>query len=284
MGTVSSFTNSKKEDLLLADEPRLIHQILALSNREISLTLGPALWAALKEAEQFVNRDRPRFRFRRSYVSEFIPEQVRGTGIIQSGMRWFERFFSANRSDRENSSETFLGPVDRTAFDPAKGRYSRTYEPEALAEIVRNMNREEGIEPGFNLIITDRELMPSPEFRYLLWWYDDERDSAAVISTWAMDPEYWRMHDDHRSATVKQRARVAMLWSLLHAFGGRSCDNETCFLYGSISSFSDLDQIRLLGAEHKNLEGLTGYGFDSQPRRPDEVQEVLPAAEESGGG
>lgn len=255
-----------------AEELPRIHQIVALRDPDRSLELGPALWAALSEIEAFCNQPRERARFRRTYVSEVIPERLQSPSPL-SPRRWINALFGSGPEENDDTRILATDEGDST-LSMARGRYHRTYNGERLAQILRRQQADEDIEADFTLMITDRELADS-SLRYVLWWYDEKEDLAAVVSTVAMDPAYWRTHDDHRAATVKQRVRAACLWNVLRFLGVEVCDNETCYLFGEIGAFTDLDRMTHLGPEHQEAAEWVGQGFEPTDRRPYEVQSLL---------
>src|SRR5829696_1072395 len=204
------------------------------------------LMTALNEVQQFYNYDKPRASFDTSvlyYFTSYGQESEDVNHTIDKGSRVNDhRIINKNVGD-------------------ARGLYASTYDQQKLIKFVR-----ETTETSDRLVIlTNLEITPPSEWRYILW---DTFDNASVVSTAPMDPEYWRLKDEFRFSTIKHRARAACLNVVGQDIGLERCDNYRCFMRAPVESTTDLDDMILLGPEHK-LRELANRGFPS----PTEVQE-----------
>jgi predicted Zn-dependent protease len=156
----------------------------------------------------------------------------------------------------------------------ARGRYFRTYDQRKLANLHREVlgNEVRGKDTLY-VTVTDLEITPPKEWRYILWDYWPTND--AVISLAAMDPNYWRIEDQNRVATIKHRARTACLCVIGLFLGLTGCQNESCFMYSEVESVVRLDQMRYLGEEHNEFKNLVKRGFSVQPNDLEKVQRII---------
>jgi hypothetical protein len=121
------------------------------------------------------------------------------------------------------------------------------------------------------LLVTDQEITPPPDWRYVLW---DSCRNGVVVSIAPIDPHYWSERGEYRVQTIKHRVRVACCAALSEMLGLERCDNPTCLLYASVDSVISLDQMILLGPEH-NIPALADHGFDARPSDPAQVQPII---------
>src|SRR4029453_2495881 len=115
---------------------------------------------------------------------------------------------------------------------------------------------------GWSLVVTDIELTPPPEGRYIIW---DQFPLGAVASVAPLDPEYWREPYDseqQRVVIAKRRVRAACVSIVGALIGLHRCQNESCFLYANVGSVVRLDEMELIGPEHGVAE-LTNRGFSA---------------------
>lgn len=213
-----------------------VSQVLLLRDSKTSHELGLALWAAMQEMASFYNADQPRVRSTCDYISEFVPEEVRRAGgapFNQLPPEW-----------------------DKELWAKARGHYTRTYDCSKIVDSVSQMLEALGRRPPF-LVITDQELTPPPEWRYIVFDADARGQVTSIRPT---DPVYWGDRSPRRVSTVKHRVRAAGLNGIGSLLGLHRCNNAECFLYSSIDSVTCLDAMVKLGAEHK-LPRLAGYGF-----------------------
>lgn len=257
-------------------EPILVDQVLLLRDAGASEELGAALWAALREVEAFYNLDRKRATFRRTYISEVVPRDLKkGPGRFMGLERLVNLFGSAmgwQENWVERSAEQFLQQSSAELWESSEGKFSRTYDARKIAGSVRQLPEME--QARAQVIVTDQELTPPRDWRYVIW-------DRGVISTVPTDPEYWQMQDPHRIAVIKHRVRTACISVVGTHIGLRRCDNERCFLYDRVESVLRLDRMVELGPEH-GIEALAGRGFEVRSSAPKSMQPVLknPAPDE----
>lgn len=257
----------------------VIDQVLLLLNRSVSEELGRVLWAATKEVEAFYNRDQQRAVFRRTYLSDVVPDDLLGRhgrflgfkGLSKMWDSLLEKFGVDDSGKKEaTSKEQFVKKTPEDSWHKAKGRFYRTYDAIKIAAMVRELLGEErqGDTP---VIVTDQELTPPPEWRYIIW--DGDATGGVVVSTVPTDPEYWRISDPNRVALIKHRVRTSCLQIIGRLIGLDFCDNERCFLFHQVDSVLRLDHMVELGSEHK-IEELVGRGYKVRVNDPSIVQSI----------
>lgn len=142
-----------------------LSQVALFRDRTKSHELGRAVWAALQEIEQFYNLGAQRIACTRTYVSDHVPDGLadQGTDAMTSfgGKRW-EGLFE-------------------------EGRSLRTHDAGSIVETTRKLLGPEGRGPPY-LIITDLELTPPPEWRYIIF---DGDMTGVVVSVAPTNPDYW---------------------------------------------------------------------------------------------
>jgi hypothetical protein len=252
----------------------MIHTLLLLEDEQ-SKELASALWAALLETEQFYNHDHKRTEMRRHFVSPFAPSlgpldnARRAMGRLVRGPHAADALERLSQSERRKQS---IADV-RTA-----GRFAGTYDQLKLGEAARELLQP--IEPDSPLlIVTDREITPPAEWRYII---SDEIDNGAVISAAPTDPLYWRERNPHRVAVIKHRVRTAALGIVGSFLELKECDNPGCFMYSDVDSVTTLDAMTQMGPEH-DLPKLAGLGFWPIVNEPGLIQPIVadPGPEES---
>lgn len=235
-----------------AKAPVRVLQVLLFRDGEISHELGLPLWAAFQEVEALFNHDRPRAEFQRFYLAhpDHIPHAVRSEMTLD----W---------------SAVAAAFADKEFWQQARGPFRNLYDQEELAQLARRLLRRPG-KPEPMVLVTDLELTPPPEWRYILWdWCQD--DTTAVVSLAPMDPLYWGERGRTWVATVKQRARSACCSAVGEHLSLDDCDNPWCYLRLPIESVLDLDEMHCIGPEH-DLSDLTGLGFTPRVNDPGSVQ------------
>lgn len=205
---------------------------LLFKDRRNSTELTPAIWAALQEVEALYTRLARAPRFARICLVEEDGKAAAESVTILNHELW-KAIWAGARSPR-----------------------ARSLDQEKLARSVRPLLGPHA-ETANLILVTDQEITPPPEWRYILWdgW---ERDS--IVSLAAMDPVYWGEVDDERSVTLKRRARAACCSAVGEVMGLERCHNPKCFLYAAVDSVLRLDDMEFIGAEHE-LAPLTGVGF-----------------------
>jgi len=249
-------------------EPVDIVQVLLLFDAQTSSELGLALWAALVEAERFYNLEKPRAKFQRYYISPNTPPIP---GLLGSALRGVGKFFSGNRMAEYAASHLSQDESLQSSESSFKaaGRYKNTYDQTKLGQAVGELLSGK-VEYKQLLIVTDREITPPNDWRYVIW---DSINGGVVISIAPLDPKYWRNRDPNRIATVKYRARAAVLSCIGSMLGLDRCDNPDCFLFRDVDSVSTLDLMSELGPEH-HIDELKGRGFQPIVNDPSIIQNV----------
>jgi hypothetical protein len=118
-----------------------ISQVALFHNPKTAFELGRAMWTALKEIEAFYNFDKKRAIFRRTFLSEQIPDELR----YETDETLAERYRQMGREFRLRRS--------------AKQQYARTFDYRAIVDVAKEV-----LGPGDQgvsyLIVTDLELTP----------------------------------------------------------------------------------------------------------------------------
>lgn len=212
-------------------------QVLLLANPEHYESTGPALWAMLEEVALLYNVGGQVVHPVRRYVT---PEPVHALEAVAS---------------QEEQLVVGSGIVPLLA---TPGRYAGTLDPEPLADRVRAMLSEYGHEAGTLQVVTDQEITPPPDMRYILW---QGANDWGVVSIAPMDPEYWGLLDEEPTAQIKRRARAAAISQVGSMLDLERCGNPRCFMYGNVDSVLRLDRMRLIGDEHPDFPGAGRVGF-----------------------
>ncbi len=132
----------------------------------------------------------------------------------------------------------------------------RTVDAMLLGPAVQTLIQPEGL----TLLVTDLELTPPNDWRYIIW---DGMPLGTVASIAPLDPVYWGepfADERERARTVKHRTRAACMSIVGSLVGLERCQNEECFLYFNVDSVTRLDDWRYIGAEHGVAE-LSRRGF-----------------------
>lgn len=244
-----------------------IAQVLLLLGEESAQELGPPLWAALIEVERFYNHEHTRAKIERHYVSPFTPTTSRLTSAWHAVARLFRS--GAKLPDAFELLREANVVDGRVESGRIRGRYSRTVDQRKLIAVVRELLGG-AVEGRRLVIVTDQEMTPPPEWRYIIWDHDGD---DSVISTAPTDPKYWRQRDEDRLSTIKHRVRTACLSVSGQFLGLERCNNPECFLFEDVDSVTALDFMTRLGPEHeKKAAELVGWGFQQVTEDPELVQ------------
>lgn len=228
-----------------------IIQVLVFQSPEKAKQLGPAVWAAFQEIENFYNHDQQRLVCRRLVFDPGQDEPFRS------------ELGSCNDNTAGTSAESF--------WVSARGRYHRTIDQNRLVALMREKLPTQERELPM-VVITDSEITPPPDWRYIIW--DNADDNCLVVSIAPTDPLFWREQiSPRRIAVIKHRVRTAGLSATGELLGLRFCKNSSCFLFDDVESTEMLDSMLILGKEHK-IPGLEGLGFSPRPRDPFGVQRI----------
>lgn len=243
-------------------------QLLILFEEASVRELGPTLWAALLEVERFYNHGEPRATFERHFSSRY---QL-NLSAFASTKQVIGRILGSDTTDH---ALTLLSRERRHEYSAegeqrVKGRYTGTIDQHKLASVARELLADAAKGKSL-LIVTDREITPPPNYRYLV---GDGGDDYAVVSTAPTDPTFWRQQDSARLVTIKHRVRTACLGFVGEFVGLDQCDNPFCFLYSDVDSVTTLDTMGELGPEHE-IDGLTGCGFQLDLSQAEAVQRVV---------
>jgi predicted Zn-dependent protease len=196
----------------------------------------------------------------------------------------FASFYAGTEPARgivERSENRHLIPVPADAIDEmlatTRGTYASTIDQDALAKRMRALVDRHGALGEELLLVTDRELTPPRGWRYILW---QRTESAWVVSTAPMDPDYWGIEDPQRVRKIKQRARAACMIAVGLALGLERCENPQCFMFERVDSVTRLDVMRGIGDEHKEFPAVESVGFSPvDVTDPREEQPLAKAAD-----
>jgi hypothetical protein len=203
------------------------------------------LGTALQEVADFYNSDLPRAVFRRVSLAAGPSAQGLTGGAGQDVLTLPEDF-----------------------WQEIQGTYARTYDQEQLADAVRQVLGPQSLGASL-LILTDREITPPLDWRYIIW---SACSGGTVVSAAPTDPHYWG-ESRSRVATIKHRVRSACLCVVGEWLGLSRCGNERCFLFGDVDCVARLDSMVYLGEEH-GLPSLAHRGYSAQPEDPYAVQPI----------
>ena len=257
--------------------PEPILLVLLFQDKSFTRDLGPALWASLREVQNFYHLGWADRTFRAIFLAAEVSDAIRA----ETPLDWEE-------------VQSILAGQDFWAA--ARGRRSRTYSQDILAKstrelLIRLATPDSGsarspflkwLRPGRAMkasrieklpmvLVTDREITPPINWRYIIW---DDVPEGSVVSVAPTDPNYWHEKDEARAATVKHRIRTACIQIVGEILGLDTCSNPTCFLYDNVPSVTTLDEMIALGPEH-DVESLALRGFEARPDRPEEIQPVV---------
>ncbi|HEX4953028.1 MAG TPA: hypothetical protein VF017_06505 [Thermoanaerobaculia bacterium] len=247
-----------------------IVQVLLLMNEESAHELAPPLWAALLEVEKFYNNDQSRVAVERYFISPYTPS----TSLLASALRHMGRLLLPGEQPQAalnliRRDQFFDRRVDSSQI---RGRYSGTVDQSKVVHAVSEVLGK-ALDGKHLLIVTDEEITPPPEWRYIVW---DGSKEHTVVSTAPADPKYWRQRTPNRLSIIKHRARSACLCISGSLLGLARCDNPQCFLFRDINSVTALDFMTELGPEHESTApDLVGRGFLPFVSNPEYVQEVV---------
>jgi hypothetical protein len=246
--------------------------VLLFKSEKKAGRFGGALWTALEEVSEYFTptsqdgwlevpivsdprtRARVQPRFRRWFVAPVLPDDVQ-VGSSDS----FEKL------DGDEAQELWGAAERRT----------RLYDHDLLGV---SISSRLGLETA--AIITDREIAPPPDWRYLIW---SGFQGGAVISTAAIDPRYWGLRDpedERRVKEVKRRARAATMSVSGSLLGLSRCENPRCFMFAAVDSASTLDEMCSIGVEHE-VKGLGRGIFPLDQPDATEVLRPKPIAQEA---
>ena len=212
-------------------------QVLLLADTDRLETTGPALWAMLDEVVAIFNT---------------------GGQVVHPERRFVTPLPVPDLEAVSAENERLVLGSDIVPLLEGPGRFASTLDPAPLAERVMEVLAEHGHEAGSLLVVTDQEITPPPEWRYILW---DGGDGWSVVSTAAMDPEYWGLLDEDRTSRIKRRARAACISAVGEMLELERCRNSRCFLLGNVDSVRRLDRMRLIGDEHREFPAAGRVGF-----------------------
>jgi hypothetical protein len=227
--------------------------VLLLGDPELAHEAGRALWVVFDEVEKLYNLDQRRCVFERYAITSEGPHEL---GFDPGGREHIE----------------VSKPALEELWTAAGGRYSGTVDQAELAQLVRRKLRLKHGAKYEVVVVTDRDLTPPPDWRYILW---DCTTGGWVVSIAAMDPAYWGIRDPSRAEAIKRRARAACMSVVGQALGLSRCDNEQCFLFSNVDSVTRLDLMNSLGSEHAEVIASESLGYAPNVEDPAIEQEIL---------
>jgi hypothetical protein len=214
-----------------------IDTVLMLHDQAMADEAGVALWTTTEEVEGFYNLGDDKAVFHRLIVAPQLPDDL----------------------SREVGSDEFIPLSESDAVgikEQAHVSYSGTHKQDVVSTYAR------GVVPSTRaddlIVITDYEIIPPTDWRYLIW---DRTPEGWVISLAPLDPAYWGIGDPDRVATLKRRARAALMGVTGIALGFDRCDNEKCYLFANVDSVNRLDLMIYVGEEHEQrpIDEAVGY-------------------------
>jgi hypothetical protein len=254
-------------------------QVLLFREAEMSKLVGPVLWRVFEEIRTFFKAEEG--------------EEKPGIGIPSvnvkywrsgSAMEWLEPSDSFMRL-RPTLLRYYLASevpidVDMHTDDTLTKRLDElwhtvpekfgTYDHRILGQAVREIVDTDGT----ILVVTDQEITPPKNWRYIIW---DILPGGAVMSIASTDPVYWgdrEVTDSERLKSIKRRVRATCITITAVLLGISRCDNPRCYLKSDIDSVLQIDEMMYFGPEH-GVPELANRGFSgtADPGRVEEVQE-----------
>jgi hypothetical protein len=222
--------------LLAKRRPTRLSLVLLLRDDEITRELGLMLWIALREAARFWKE-----------ALDVSTRRFLATPVRLSGL---------DRSRRDDERVIRPGTIPDSAWAGPYGRYTLRYEPEDIERIVRRYVVRTG---DAVVVVTDRELAPPEDWRYMIWDWD-EGARYAVISIAPLDPEYWGVRDKERLQDLKHRVRTAAINAAAPLLGVKWCTRRACLLNEAVTGVGSLDAMIALEPGHDRLRA-AGKGF-----------------------
>lgn len=198
--------------------------------------LGGMLWSVLAEVSVFYNLDKPRGEFKRWWLGNNAPTNL----------------------TIGNSDHIVTRKLGDKWWEPLQSSSSWLIDQERLAKAVRELIPQE---EGRIIVVTDEEITPPPEWRYIIW--DGSLKGAGVASLAPLDPRYWGDRTPDREQIIKRRIRAALLSMTGTRLGFQRCNNTRCYLYANVDSVTALDVMIALGHEHEQ-EGLSDKVFSGR--------------------
>jgi hypothetical protein len=228
----------------------VIDLVIFLGSPRDSEALGPLLWSALEEVMTYMAPVGDQ------WLQVPLPTRSRSVAMVRPEYRrWYlgedPPTFDLGHGHERDPHLQLRGDQSDELWGKALQRRSR-FGAQALGTgVAALLGEEHGIYGDFVVVVTDRELVPPPDWRYVLW---DGFPGGAVISVAPMDPRYWgaAMSDSAlaRRSTVKQGARAAVMSVVGSKIGLSRCENPQCFMFAVVDSVSRLAEMRYLGPEH----------------------------------
>jgi hypothetical protein len=215
------------------------------------------VWATFQEIENFYNRDKERFKCWRGFLGPSVPTEIL----------------------RDVCGDcAFVCPsgVSDAFWHSVRGKFIATIDQRLVGDAIREFFQPDLPADAKFCIVTDQELTPPPDFRYIIW--DDcaqDPSEGGIASLAPLDPRHWRIKDPDRLATIKRRVRTACISITGECLGFKRCENPRCFLYLYVDATEPLDEMALLGPEHPGLESLFGSSFTVDGGSPEQVQDVI---------
>lgn len=254
----------------------VIDLVLTLRSHDNSAVLGPALWAGLAEVGNYFTPGSSS-----GWLEVPLPTRSREQAIVRPR---FRRWYVATApppfplEEQGMDSEFVLVEEGKAREIWERSQQRRTQHDHAILGpgIAAHVTDIAGTALDSAIIVVDRELIPPPDWRYVLW---SSFPGGAVISIAPMDPDYWGAPAPHsrRKQEIKQGMRAAALCVAGTRIGLSRCENPGCFMFAAVDSVSRLPEMRQLGTEH-TVTGLDRGIFPSPDPDPERV--TVPLATE----
>lgn len=200
--------------------------------------------------------------------------------IVRTAMTETARLYNFD-IERAEFRQTFFGEPGSASIESpfetmeegwwqrARGQYSRTLDQYWLAEHLRGRIPE----GNATVLVTDQEITPPREWRYVIW--DSPLPRVTVASIAPLDPAYWGSRPEDRLAILKRRTRAMLIATTGAHLGLSRCDNSRCFLFSNVDSVTTLDEMVAIGEEHR-LAALADVGFTETSIREADDPRKLP--------
>lgn len=229
-----------------------VTQVLLITDTSRYLDVIAPLWAAFTEVERCYAAANAPVRISRYLVSDLPPHAGSGQVVVP----------------RLSAS-----PVLEVLRRKARGRYTRTFDQEQMAVVVREMLALPT--DDYLQLVVDVDITPPPSWRYII--SDDvptDSPTATVMSIVPTDPRHWQIEDADRLSRIKHRIRTACLGSLGEHMGVELCHNTRCVFFDNVDAVTRLDTMKLIGPEHPELQPIHNCGYEPIVHDPAVTQEL----------
>lgn len=243
--------------------------VLLLGSTDSARALGPCQWAALEEVAAYLSP------VTASHLEMPLPTRSGTHARLRPTYRLWWVSTAPDVPPRTGRADRGVVELDESDADQLWGdaldRRSRFDVQRLGTGTTRLLSERADVTVDYAIVVTDAELVPPSEWRYILW---GGFPGGAVVSTAPMDPRYWgaSMADDAlaRRQQVKHGTRASVMSVVGSRLGLSRCDNPSCFMFAAVDNVARLAEMRTLGDEH-GVIGLARGTFHADDPEPEQV-------------